>query len=458
MTEPHARHVAVIDVGKTNAKLALVDGRTLHEIAVVTRPNRVLPGPPWPSFDLEGHWAFFLDHLSAFQAEYGIDAIAVTTHGASAVLLDRDGGLALPMLDYEHDGPDGMAAAYDAIRPPFTQTGSPRLPLGLNLGAQLFWQFESNPGLRDRVAHIVTYPQFWGFRLTGQLATDVTSLGCHTDLWDPQAAAFSTLVERLDLARKIAPARRADAVLGVISADIAARTGMSPQVPVTCGIHDSNASLYPHVLAQKAPFSVVSTGTWVIAMAVGGDAPVLDPARDTLVNVNALGQPVPSARFMGGREYEIIRDGCDAIPTPDDRTEVLAGVALLPSVVNDSGPFQTRHHVWTRQPTTDGARMLALSWYLALVTDACLSLVGAKGPVIVEGPFARNTDFTAMLAALRPGVRIAASATGTSVGAALLAGLDAPLPETTPVACDDPALLRAYAAIWARHVKERECD
>ena len=92
------------------------------------------------------------------------------------------------------------------------------------------------------------------------------------------------------------------------------------------------------------------------------------------------------------------------------------------------------------------------------MTDTCLSLAGAKGPIIVEGPFARNADFTAMLAALRPGVRIAASATGTSVGAAMLVGLDATLPETTPVICDDLAPLRAYAARWARHVKERECD
>jgi len=39
-------HVAVIDIGKTNAKLALVDLNKLKELAVVTRPNTVLPGPP----------------------------------------------------------------------------------------------------------------------------------------------------------------------------------------------------------------------------------------------------------------------------------------------------------------------------------------------------------------------------------------------------------------------------
>ncbi len=61
-----ARHIAVIDIGKTNAKLALVDLATLTEIAVLTRPNLVQPGPPWPHFDTEGHWAFLLDGLAQF--------------------------------------------------------------------------------------------------------------------------------------------------------------------------------------------------------------------------------------------------------------------------------------------------------------------------------------------------------------------------------------------------------
>ena len=44
------RHVAVIDIGKTNVKLALVDMGELSEIAVVTRPNVVRDGPPYPHF------------------------------------------------------------------------------------------------------------------------------------------------------------------------------------------------------------------------------------------------------------------------------------------------------------------------------------------------------------------------------------------------------------------------
>lgn len=304
-----ARQIAVIDIGKTNAKLALVDLATLTEIAVLTRPNLVQPGPPWPHFDTEGHWAFLLAGLAQFHRQHGVDAISVTTHGASIALLDANGDLAAPILDYEHDGPATVAEVYDRIRPPFSVTGSPRLANGLNVGAQLHWQFQTDPGLQTRTAHVVTYPQYWGHRLTGVLATDVTSIGCHTDLWYPREGRFSELVETLDIVDKIAPARKSGDVLGLVLPAIADATGLSTKTPVACGIHDSNASLYPHLLTQGGPFSVVSTGTWVIVMTMGGDDPPLDPARDTLLNVNALGQAVPSARFMGGREFELISAG-----------------------------------------------------------------------------------------------------------------------------------------------------
>jgi sugar (pentulose or hexulose) kinase len=218
-------HVAVIDIGKTNAKLALVRLSDLAEIAVVTRPNIVLPGPPYPHFDVEGHWAFLLDGLSRFHAGHGVSAISITTHGAAGALIAQDGSLAAPILDYEHEGTRETADAYDMIRPPFAETGSPRLPAGLNLGAQLHWQLQRDPTLRDRVHRVVTYPQFWAHRLTGILATDVTSLGCHTDLWNPFEGTFSSLPGALGLAGKIAPPRKPGDVLGPILPGIAERTG-----------------------------------------------------------------------------------------------------------------------------------------------------------------------------------------------------------------------------------------
>ncbi|MBY4892005.1 FGGY-family carbohydrate kinase [Rhodobacteraceae bacterium N5(2021)] len=455
-------HIAVIDIGKSNAKLALVDRVTFDEVAVVTRPNIVSPGPPWPHFDLEGHWAFLLDSLRDFHASHGIDAISITAHGASCVLLDANGNLAAPMLDYEHPGPDDLTEAYDLLRSPFAETGSARLAGGLNIGAQLHWMFDQDPGLREKTAQILTYPQFWAYRLTGVATTERTSLGCHTDLWNPSHNSFSPLVAALGIAGKMAPVRMASDVLGTILPDVARQTGLPITTPVTCGIHDSNASLLPHLMTRKTPFSVVSTGTWVIAMTIGGREPQLDEDRDTLVNVNAHGDPTPSARFMGGREFETVIDGTFCAPTPADRKSVLdQPVMLLPSSAPLTGPFKGRTAKWRpyEPPHGSGQRSLATSYYLAMVTAECLKLTGHIGDIIVEGPFATNRDYLDMLAvATRCPVLATNNATGTSQGAArLVAGTSQEPPqysEHQPFETD--ALLSVYAQSWTKAINDHD--
>ena len=456
------RRVAVIDVGKSNVKLAVVDLSDLREVAVRTRPNRVLPGPPWPHFDVSGHWNFLLESLADSHRQFGIDAISVTTHGAAVALVDDGGGLAAPILDYEHPGPDEVAEAYGRLRPSFDETGSPRLGRGLNIGAQLFWQFATEPGLKSRTAVVITYPQFWGFMLTGIHAVDVTSLGCHSDLWDPHAGRLSALAERLDLHHRMAPVRPPGEVLGPVLPGIRTRTDLPAGIPVYCGIHDSNASLLPHVLTRRAPYSVVSTGTWIVAMSVGGAPTRLDPERDTLVNVNALGQPVPSARFMGGREYEIMVGASAPTPHLQEVAEVLdRSIMLLPAVVPEAGPFRGMESRWVGiEPAPgSGPRRAATSLYLALVTARCLALVGHAGDIVVEGPLARNRSFLDMLASStgKP-VFVSASSTGTSAGAALLANpgrarASRAAPHRVPPG--QRRLFRNYADCWNRLVSGR---
>ena len=183
MTAPD--RVLVIDIGKTNAKAALVEAGSFAEVDVVTRPNEVLPGPTLSPLRHRGPLGLHPGVGAHAQRPARAQAVAVTTHGASAVLVDAGGGLALPALDYEHDGPDECAADYDAARPGFEETGTPRLPKGLVLGAQIFWQFRRFPEAAARTASILTYPQYWSFRLTGVRASEATSLGTHTDLWVP---------------------------------------------------------------------------------------------------------------------------------------------------------------------------------------------------------------------------------------------------------------------------------
>ncbi len=452
MTAP--RHIAVLDIGKTNVKLALVDTRSLVERQVLTRANHVLRGPPYPHYDTEGIWQFLLDGLRDLHADARIDAVTVTAHGASGVLLAADGGLAAPVIDYEFEGPDALSAEYDALRPDFTETGSPRLPRGLNVGAQVHWQLANDPGLAGRVAQFVTWPQYWVGRLTGRFVCEVSSLGAHTDLWNPTERRFSALAGRLGL--RMAPLAPASEVIGRVLPKIAARAGLTPGTPVYCGLHDSNASLYPHLLNREAPFAVVSTGTWVIAMAIGGALVPLDPARDTLMNVNAFGDPVPSARFMGGREFDLITGGQGGNPSDTDVAAVLAqGAMPLPSFEPTSGPFMGRKGGWTSDPAmlSPGEKAAAASLYVALMTAECLRLIGAQGPVLMEGPFARNPVFCRMLAiASDRAVLPSDGGTGTAIGAALLAGSDPPKP-AVPFACPEGGeamAMAAYAAQWRR--------
>lgn len=441
--------VAVIDIGKTNAKVALVDLAQRIEVAVETQPNVVIPGPPWPHFDVEGQWAFFKSALRRLATSARIDGIVVTTHGACAALLGADGDLAVPVLDYEHVGPDALRAEYDAIRPPFAETGSPALPMGLNLGAQLHWMLAEVSGLRKRLAHVVAWPQYWGYRLTGGLASDLSSLGAHTDLWNVQTGTWSPLVARLGLTDCMAPARQPGEVLGLLRPDLQAELALDA-LPVLVGIHDSNASLLPHLAGRATPFSVVSTGTWVISMAIGGAAMQLDPARDTLVNVNAYGQPVPSARFMGGREFDLIRAGSAATGSVEEAALVRArGVMLMPSVLPGQGPFQGRQHRWTLEPEAEGERAVALGYYLAMMTAEGLGLIGAAGETLIEGPFAANIHFCQMLAAATGrGVVASQARTGTALGAALLFAPKAEGRADQVAAMMPDPELRRYADAW----------
>jgi sugar (pentulose or hexulose) kinase len=423
------RRIAVLDIGKTNAKVVILDAETGAEIAARRTTNTVLKSGLYPHYDIDALWAFMIESLKSFSTTPGFDAISITTHGASAVLLDEAGELALPALDYEHAYPAEISAAYDRLRAPFSETFSPGLSGGLNVGAQIHYQKTAFPEQFANVRTILTYPQYWAYRLTGVAANELTSLGCHTDLWNPGAGNYSSLVDRLAIHDLMAPVRSAFDTLGPVLPEIAGKIGLPGLVPVYCGIHDSNASLLPHLIDNEAPFAVVSTGTWVICFAVGGDLAHLDPTRDALANVDAYGRAVPSSRFMGGREFEML----SAVIGSVDQTSVDAalgavirkGMMLLPNVVDGSGPFPGKRVRWLSDAeATPAERQAAVSLYLALMTQACLALIGARGPIFIEGPFALNSAYQAALSSLTSADVIALpGSTGTSQGAALLTGV-----------------------------------
>jgi sugar (pentulose or hexulose) kinase len=199
---------------------------------------------------------------------------------------------------------------------------------------------------------------------------------------------------------------------------------------------------------------VVSTGTWVVNFAVGGDLDHLDPARDTLANVDAYGRAIPSARFMGGREFEALtaelgvldqQAALEAMPTAIARR-----IMLLPNTAEGSGPFPGRQAQWLNVDEASPAdRWAGACLYLALMTQTCLDLIGADGPIMVEGPFSHNAAFLTALASLtRRDVLAVHGSSGTCQGAALLAGVT-PAPRTnTQFAPAEIEGLVTYAEIW----------
>ncbi|MBX5192327.1 carbohydrate kinase [Rhizobium sp. NZLR3b] len=448
------RRIAVLDIGKTNAKVVVLDSETGAEIAVLKRPNIAIKTGPYPHYDIEALWSFALNALKSLAAETGFDAISVTTHGAAAALLGEDGTIAMPVIDYEHEYPEEIRDAYTALRPAFGETFSPRLAMGLNIGAQLHYQKTAFPEEFAGVATILTYAQYWTARLTGIAANELTSLGCHTDLWNPRTGDYSSLVDTLDIRGLMAPIRSAFDALGPVLPEIGAELGHAAPLPVYCGIHDSNASLLPHLVHREAPFAVVSTGTWVINFGVGGDLDHLDAKRDALANVDAYGRAVPSSRFMGGREFEVL--SAEIGPVDEKAAQaaispvIERGMMLLPNIAPGSGPFPGKASGWIgAEGASREERHAAACLYLALMTDACLGLIGAKGPIIVEGPFAFNETYLKQLAALAGrDVLALPGSTGTSQGAALLTGIRPVSGAETHVPPAEIAGLSAYRDRW----------
>jgi sugar (pentulose or hexulose) kinase len=188
---------------------------------------------------------------------------------------------------------------------------------------------------------------------------------------------------------------------------------------VHCGLHDSNAAFLAaraHRETSAAEATVLSTGTWFVAMRALGPAaerPAFGSAheaRDCLVNVDVEGRLVPSARFMGGREAELIRGADNSNPAGEEDPSaaagrlaglVAAGVSILPSFAPGVGPFPARQGRWIDRPQPAADRRRVLGLYLALMADQMLQLVGSRERLLIEGPFAEDEVMVRALATLR---------------------------------------------------------
>jgi len=457
--------IAVLDVGKTNKKVLIYD----LQFNVLVSSTESFPEIEKNGLQHEQPKAVFTwlcDTLSQFSEEYAIKAISVTTHGATIVCVDDAGNLTAPPLSYTNTTEPGFA---DEFYSKFgtrdhLQEATATAEVGdlINAGKMVYFLKKNFPTEFDATKWILSYPQYFGFKLTGCAGAEPTMLGCHSYLLNPHKHTYSEVAEKLDIIDKLPPTvNNSWESLGKVSADIAAKTGVNPDCVVTYGIHDSNASLVPYLISGSKKFILDSTGTWCVAMRPSEKVAFTEDEIGKLVfyNMDIFKNPVKTSIFMGGLEYEtymtILKEKFPSKELPDFDADLYQSVIdkcsefVLPSVTKGTGIFpQSPPRVVDGEKTVGLEDLKAGNDSPAFMDDfdrTCailiLSLViqTAKAfeyadmedgdTIFVEGGFRHNQPYLTMLKAFYPTSRVCtteikeATALGSAIcGLALLEG------------------------------------
>ena len=312
--------IAVFDVGKTNKKIMIFDGSLrLLDRRYRHFESRVVDGIELEPMEEVREWLFAT--LRELSEKYTITSLAVTTHGASVVTLDDNGNPACPVVSYTHTPEesfhDRFYAAVGSRTELQRQTATAEIKPLVNPGKLLFFTRETWPEKFQNVSRVVFLPQYFGYLLTGNIAADYTYVGCHSYLWDFTRWDWSDVADELGI-RTALPTEptRSWTTIGTVSDRVAEQTGLGTDVPVTAGIHDSNASLLPYLLKKRGEdFLLNSTGTWCVAMNPGprGEGMAAEFTEEEIgktvfFNISAFGTPVKTSILMGGQEFETYTD------------------------------------------------------------------------------------------------------------------------------------------------------
>ncbi|WKD26443.1 FGGY family carbohydrate kinase (plasmid) [Pseudoalteromonas sp. KG3] len=255
MTTQTTAYSLVIDIGKTHVKLHVLDNK-YNSLFSKQMKNTVVNEGDFPSINTSEIWSWLIAGIKEITPTYRINAINITTHGATAALIDRNStgtdGLVLPILDYEYTGVYDQSPEYEIIRPSFDDTFSPSLPAGLNLGRQLYWLKTKYADDFEKATDILMYPQYWVWRFTEQRVNEITSLGCHTDLWSIKSNSYSSLVDYLGCEKQLPKIQPAWFDCGQVTPTLIAELGLDPQCRFYVSAHLSSALSYNRSLAAHS--------------------------------------------------------------------------------------------------------------------------------------------------------------------------------------------------------------
>jgi L-xylulokinase len=239
-----------IDSGLTVTKAVVFDETGTPLSVARRRVTQIIPRPRHVERDMDELWHATAEAIA--EAVHGsgrpasdIAAIAATAHGDGLYLLDADRrplGNGILSLDSRAGGivaawqQDGTAQAALA------RTG--QVPHASAPSALLAWLREQEPERFARIRHVLACKDWLRFCLTGTIGTDLTEASTSFTAVTSQAYAPDILplfgLEALGAA--LPPVTAPDEVVGHVTAQAAALTGLLAGTPVVAGLHDVTAS------------------------------------------------------------------------------------------------------------------------------------------------------------------------------------------------------------------------
>jgi sugar (pentulose or hexulose) kinase len=423
--------IAVIDVGKTNKKLFLFDE---EYNLVYERSARFLE-----TVDEDGDACENIEslRLSVFDSlrsvfnkkEFDVRAVNFSAYGASLVYLDEDGNPLTPLYNYLKPYPESLRKKfyhdYGGEDHLSLSTASPVLG-SLNSGLQLYRLKWEKPELYTQIKYALHLPQYLSYLLTGRACTDMTSVGCHTHLWDFQKGDYHPWVYAEGLDEKFAPI--------VAGNETALATFPGNNYVVGVGLHDSSAALIPYLVNFHEPFILISTGTWCISLNPFNETPLTteELAKDCLCYLQYNGRPVKAARLFAGKEHE---DGIRRIAEHFGVDNITyRNVRFNPGIIEamekggltekdiSSQPLFAERDLSHYASYEEAYHRLMLDIVVQQVASTSLVLDGTPVKrLFVDGGFSKNPVYMNLLAAALPQLEIyaASMAQATAVGAAL---------------------------------------
>lgn len=450
-------HIAVFDLGKTNKKLLIFD-QNLDLLDQASTQIDEIENEDYKAEDAGQIFRWYQESLAGLSNKYNIRVISISSHGAAFVTLNEHGDLSLPPICYTTEpGENFHARFFREFGPPNAlqkSTATAELKALINIAQGIYFVREKYPSVYSRTKHLLNYPQYYGYLMTGSLGIEKTYLGSHTYLWDFEKSDWSSVAKGLG-ADKLYPGefKKPWDVLGHVSSKFAATTGLKPDVMVTLGIHDSNGALLPYLISGFQNFILNSTGTWCVVMRPEKKVAFKEDeiGKTVFYNISAFEEPVKTAIFMGGEEYAVYDDilrkfyGNDyRISFDHDLYQKIVRekkLFILPSVVKGAGQFpnsdarittgdQTIYleELKTKGPVeyfNNGDELYAaLNISLALQTEVALQRAGMERgmTIYVEGGFRKNESYNRVLTTLFPGspVCLTELQEASALGAAIL--------------------------------------